>query len=283
MFHRGTFRVVGLTGPRRIIQVARSIGPRSLLRPCTLVGYDVHKHPSVAGCFGLTIDDAPCRPGGRPMLNEVRQLLERYQAKATFFLMTDSVPGHEEAIVELLHAGNEIANHCRVDRPYCHDSAEDFEEALLHSEDICQRLRESAGVLPPMQRLFRAPHTQVSDTMHEVLHRLGFTNVLCDCYTNDPWIRDAGFIAKNLLSQVQPGSIVVIHMPEHGFREWNLAALERFLEVVAERGLKPVTVSDLQRRAALQVIDDASDASLASADSVLSHVQSASVPGNLFL
>jgi len=83
--------------------------------------------------------------------------------------------------------------------------------------------------------------------MWRVLQRYSFTNVLCDVFANDTVISDPEFIAQTLLSLLhrEGGSIVVIHVPERGFREHNLRALHMFLQGLADMGLSAVTVSAL--------------------------------------
>jgi len=85
--------------------------------------------------------------------------------------------------------------------------------------------------------------------MQRVLARRGFLHTLSDCYANDPWISDAAYISKTLLANAVDGSILVIHAPERGFREYNLKALRLALEGLRERGLKAVTLGELHRAA----------------------------------
>mmetsp|Transcript_4744 Transcript_4744/g.8393 ORF Transcript_4744/g.8393 Transcript_4744/m.8393 type:complete len:464 (-) Transcript_4744:87-1478(-) len=107
---------------------------------------------------------------------------------------------------------------------------------------------ETGLMLPPLPaRWFRAPHADTSPEMQKVLSEYGFTNVLCDAFANDTMINDASFIAEALLDMVDPagGSIIVIHMPEHGFREHNLQALELLLRGLREREMRVMSVSEL--------------------------------------
>merc|ERR1711972_1076165 len=105
------------------------------------------------------------------------------------------------------------------------------------------------GAAPARRRWFRAPHAKMSDAMHAVLKRHGFTNVLTDCYANDPWIDDPEFIAKTMLDLALDGSIAVIHIPERGFREHNFKALRDFLAGLQARQMQVVTLSALRAAA----------------------------------
>eukprot|EP00405_Crypthecodinium_cohnii_P021780 CAMPEP_0206484390 /NCGR_PEP_ID=MMETSP0324_2-20121206/39948_1 /ASSEMBLY_ACC=CAM_ASM_000836 /TAXON_ID=2866 /ORGANISM="Crypthecodinium cohnii, Strain Seligo" /LENGTH=366 /DNA_ID=CAMNT_0053962533 /DNA_START=223 /DNA_END=1323 /DNA_ORIENTATION=- len=108
---------------------------------------------------------------------------------------------------------------------------------------------EGEAPVPGLTRWFRAPHAMLSSKMEKVLERHGFTNVLCDCYANDPWIPDATFVAENMLELAEDGSIAVIHMPERGFREYNHQALRNFLEGLRQRNIRVVTLSTLHAQA----------------------------------
>merc|ERR1712060_53809 len=91
----------------------------------------------------------------------------------------------------------------------------------------------------------------MSAEMQRVLSRHGFTNVLCDCYANDTIISDADFLAETLLSMVdtEGGSIVIIHVPERGFREHNFEAIRGLLIGLRARNMRVMTVSELHRAA----------------------------------
>ena len=48
------------------------------------------------------------------------------------------------------------------------------------------------------------------------------------------------------VSAVTHGSIMTIHMPELGFREWDFRAMELILAELGRRGLRSVTLSELE-------------------------------------
>jgi|TARA_B100001964_G_C14087765_1_gene533369 hypothetical protein len=85
--------------------------------------------------------------------------------------------------------------------------------------------------------------------MKRVLERHGLTNAMMDCYAHDPFVPDPQFLAQFMAEQATDGSILLIHMPERGFREWNLEALGLLLAAIAQKGLEPITLSELAERA----------------------------------
>ena len=81
--------------------------------------------------------------------------------------------------------------------------------------------------------------------MQSVLDEQGYTHVVCSVFANDTAIPDPKWISKFILKRVEPGSIILIHMPEKGVREWNYEAMEITLEGLKEQGFSVVTVSEL--------------------------------------
>eukprot|EP00930_Biecheleria_cincta_P102312 TRINITY_DN94006_c0_g1_i1.p1 TRINITY_DN94006_c0_g1~~TRINITY_DN94006_c0_g1_i1.p1 ORF type:complete len:623 (-),score=111.97 TRINITY_DN94006_c0_g1_i1:23-1891(-) len=100
-------------------------------------------------------------------------------------------------------------------------------------------------------RWFRSPHADTSPEMQRVLKRYEFTNVFCDCFANDTLLTDPTVIADGLLTMANArgGSIIVIHVPERGFREHNLEALRLLLTGLAQQGLRARTLTDLHKAA----------------------------------
>jgi len=107
---------------------------------------------------------------------------------------------------------------------------------------------ESSPPWTPL-RWFRAPGGVLTAAMHGVLERHGFQHVLGDCYANDAWVSDSEFIARMLVENAVDGGVLVLHMPERGFREHCLKALELLLVRLRDKGLQAVTLDTLHRAA----------------------------------
>jgi len=212
--------------------------------PSSLCYVPVEQYPSVQGFVGLTIDDAPGQLGpGASRLHEVQALLAEHDAHATFFVISDFVEGHEHQLGKLVANGHELANHCTSDRSFFIDTETGFEQALLETEQKIDAIQR------PEKRWFRAPKGMLSLPMMRVLHRHGYKHVVGDCYANDCEIGDPEFIANHMLEHVQSGSIIIIHTPEIGLREWNFKALHLILEGLKARQLKALNLTDLSKKA----------------------------------
>ena len=128
-----------------------------------------------------------------------------------------------------------------MDRPYHRETAVDFEADFLETEEVLAQYRSGS---PPW---YRAPFGRLSRAMQTVLDTRSLTHVLCDCFANDTAIPDPEWIARFILARVKSGSIVLIHMPERGCREWNLQAMRLTLDGLSKRGLRVVNVSELHQ------------------------------------
>ena len=230
--------MLSLVGARRVVSILFPAPTRSF--------FDVAQHPGVRGYVALTFDDAFLRSSraSDSMVEEVRRLLRKHNASATFFV-TSSFVGNgaetseiDEEIAALVRDGNELGNHLPLDRPYHEDSRVEFESELDKTARTISRFH-------PATRWFRAPHGRLSSTMSTVLADRGLINVMTDAYANDPHVPDPQYIAKTVLKAAQDGSIVLIHMPERHFRQWNIHALQLILEGLSQRQLRAVTVSTL--------------------------------------
>jgi peptidoglycan/xylan/chitin deacetylase (PgdA/CDA1 family) len=209
----------------------------------------------------LSMDDAPCRFNDRDcsMVAPIQELLARYQAKATFMLVGQwCTATHQADLVSLLQNGHELANHGMQDRSYEHDPPERFGQAVDQCTAIIQQLQSRAAAAeaaaeehnnnptrttPPW---FRAPHGRYTAEMAAQLRQRQMVNVMCDTYASCPILQDGAAVAAQLLSTVQNGSIILLHMPEVPVRQWCWTALELLLEgLVTERGFRVVTIGQL--------------------------------------
>ena len=199
-------------------------------------------HYDIKGAVALTIDDGFCgldNPDGC-MLEEVRGLLDKYDAHATFFVGGTHCKNTELDEVNLLiKDGNEIANHNMMDWKYDEYSTEDFEFDLLLAKNILIRYNQKYS------KWYRAPFGALSDNMQNTIDRHKMVHVLPDAFAHDTYIPDPKWIAKHILKKVRPGSVILIHMPEKGVREWNFEAMELTLKGLKEKKLKVLNLTEI--------------------------------------
>ena len=228
VYKKSFWTLLSWLGPRNVASLAF---PKSI------------SHMNSDTMVSLTIDDGFCgldNPNG-DMTKEVIELLEKYNAKATFFVTGTHIANtNENNIRNLIDNGHEIANHNMYDIPYNKFSLSDFENDLLETNNKLSKYTNN------ISNWYRAPHAAISDNMHTIIQKYNLSHVVGDVFANDTSIPDPDWISEFLLKRVKGGSIIIIHMPERGVREWNYKALEQLLIGLKEKKLIVTTLSNLQ-------------------------------------
>ncbi|TDB70460.1 polysaccharide deacetylase [Micromonospora sp. KC723] len=173
-------------------------------------------------------------------------LLERQGVPATFFLTGKWVQEYPELTRRL--AANprfELANHS-----YGHDA---FTPDCYHLKPLPRRemtadVARTFDTVTPyggrQTRYFRFPGLCHDRTALTELAPLGLTVVDGDVVSGDPFARYWQPIVRAVLSQVRPGSVVVLHVTEANAPMTD-EALPHILAGLAERGLEPAPLSEV--------------------------------------
>ncbi len=180
----------------------------------------------------LTIDDSP----DSITTPRILDVLGAHGARATFFIITGRVPGHEPLLRRMVQEQHELANHLTRDEPSIRLPPELFEQ---HLEAAHQVLRQYAEV-----RFFRPGSGRFSRAMLETLAENDYQCVLGSVYPFDPHIPSAWFSTRFILWAAQPGSIIILH-DVGGRGERTVRTLQKILPELDRRGYRVVTVSDL--------------------------------------
>jgi peptidoglycan-N-acetylglucosamine deacetylase len=205
----------------RVKRLAGNALPNSIL---------VRRGPTTARRLALTFDDGP-----HELTDAYLDVLDRFGARATFFVVGQACVRRREALYRIVARGHEVAGH-----GFTHTAFPGLDAPALRDE-----LRRTAALLPPARTaraLVRPPTGATSLRSLALCARAGYTTVLWsrdsdDCRTSVP-----DEVAARLAPEVvQPGDIVLLHEAQ----AWTLAALPRILEGLSTAGWQLVTVSDL--------------------------------------
>jgi peptidoglycan/xylan/chitin deacetylase (PgdA/CDA1 family) len=190
----------------------------------------------------LTFDDGP-HPLYTPALLDV---LARYGARATFFVIGEQVAAHPELARRIVAEGHALANHT-----WSHRDLPDLTRAERHRE-----IRRCAVALAPYgdARLFRPPHGRLDLASRLDLALAGHLPVTWSAHAEDWRHHDATTFAERLRARVRPGSITLLHDAitgpglEPGVHDRTplIEAVARFLAESVGR-LRAVTVAELMR------------------------------------
>lgn len=199
----------------------------------TLIGDVVCRADTTEKLVALTFDDGPTREG----VDAVIPLLDRYQAKATFFLIGERVT--VPLVQEIVAAGHEIGNHS-----FNHHRMV-FRKSSFYDKEIRRTDAALTAAGAPKPTLFRPPFGKKLIGLPLAAGRNGKRMIMWD--SGDPPDRDPNVYAQKILGQVRPGSIVLIH-PMYSGNATERAALPLIVDGLATRGFRMVTVSELLSR-----------------------------------
>ena len=181
----------------------------------------------------LTIDDGPDTCGSPRILD----VLDEYDAHATFFLISEHIPGNEVFVERMVAEGHELGNHLTADEPSIALSNEEFEQELLEADLALTEYVEDVKWMRPGSGWY-------NEEMLATIKEHGYQCALGNVYPYDPQISIYWFSAYYVLGNVKPGSVIVLHdYNRRGGR--TTKALEIILPKLAERGYKVVTLSEL--------------------------------------
>ena len=186
--------------------------------------------------LALTIDDGP-DPSTTP---RILDLLLEHDARATFFLLSDHIPGNETLVQRIVDEGHEIGNHLTDDQPSIRLSVDDFEQRLLHAQGVLSQFGEI--------HWFRPGSGWYNKSMRSVLIEHGYQLALGSIHPFDSHVPSSWFASNYILWRAQPGAIIVLHdNSDRGHRTAD--TLEKVLPALMARDFRFVTLTELSEQA----------------------------------
>jgi peptidoglycan-N-acetylglucosamine deacetylase len=211
----------------------------ALIWPRPVIRWLARRHPDVlfhverdTPLVALTFDDGP-HPALTPRILDV---LAEHDARATFFVIGERVPGNEAIIRRLVAEQHELANHLMTDAPSARLPAAEFERQLRQTHDL---LAQFGPV-----RWFRPDHGRYTRRMLDQLRHHGYRCALASAYAFEFHIPSARYAAWHILLNARPGSIIVLH-DGAADRQRTVDTLGRLLPALRRRGYRVVTLSEL--------------------------------------
>lgn len=184
----------------------------------------------------LTFDDGP----DPVYTNQILDLLAKYDAKATFFVVGERAKAYPDIIKREVKEGHEVANHT-----YSHVYDFDNSPAKLMKEldRSSEIIRKLTGYKPT---LYRPVAGYYNDLILNTAIKNGYRVVLWSWTqdTRDWSCPGVNKITNNVCSDIKPGDITIFH-DSGGDRSQTVCALENILKYLKKEGFKCVTVSEM--------------------------------------
>ena len=173
----------------------------------------------------LTIDDGP-DPEDTP---RILDLLDRHQARATFFLIGERSARHPTLVAEIHRRGHEIGHHTRT-HPL--GGLWSFSPARLAAE-----LDADFSPAPRPSR-FRAPVGIKNLFLARALAARGLACVGWTIRSRDSFARDPAAVADHVLRRLRPGAILLMHEGPFLRPEVRVEAIRLVIEQARARGYR---------------------------------------------
>ncbi len=166
---------------------------------------------------------------------DILALLEKYEAKATFFILGQWAKDNPSAVKMIAEAGHEIGSHSNTHPDMAKIGTDEARNEILRS---CEHIEKACGVKP---ELFRAPSGSYSGELIKTVSEMGFTTIQWDVDSRDWKDKTAGEMVESVTKNVRKGSIILFHSGKKN----TLEALPQILEILKNGGYEFVKVSDL--------------------------------------
>ena len=169
----------------------------------------------------LTFDDGPT-PG---ITEWILATLDKYDAKATFFVLGKNVEMYPDLFRRIVDAGHRVGNHTYSHQKGWCMSLERYTEDVDFANDLIK------------SELFRPPYARITPSQTRLLaqrYKLVMWDVLSRDYSRR--LSPRGCL-KNVTKHLQAGSIVVFHDSVKAFRNMRYA-LPHTLEHIRRMGLQ---------------------------------------------
>ncbi|MEZ2319751.1 MAG: polysaccharide deacetylase family protein [Microcoleus sp.] len=184
----------------------------------------------------ITYDDGPYPP----YTNQLLDVLDRYQVKATFFEIGHNIEKHPEIVPRIIARGDELANHSYSHKDMMFKPREFLLAEISKTDKLLRDLgvkQDSISFRPPWGRRFLV----LSYLLSQMHKKLIMWDVDSQDYEKTHTVED---IANQVINHVRSGSIVVMH-DGGGDRSKTVAATEIIVKTLQSQGYKFKTVSEL--------------------------------------
>ena len=174
----------------------------------------------------LTFDDGPTPEITNWVINE----LNKYSAKATFFCIGNNIKQHPEIIIDLIKNQHSVGNHTFNHSNGWQTSSTNYLKTVQQFEQQLSKINNFKT------NIFRPPYGKITPLQAHNIKSLGYKIIMWDILSADfDTTISPEKCLKNVLSNIESGSIIVFHDSKKAFKNLEYA-LPKTLEYLYTNG-----------------------------------------------
>ncbi|MBR6419726.1 MAG: polysaccharide deacetylase family protein [Oscillospiraceae bacterium] len=183
--------------------------------------------------IALTFDDGP----NTTTTNDVLDLLEKYDAKASFFLIGDNITEDSaKSVKRAFDMGCEICNHSKTHSNMGSMAADRIKEEIAYVDEWVEQITGQKTTF------FRPPFIDVSQSMYDAIDLPFICGIDCQDYMENVTAEER---ADYILNGAKDGTIVLLH--DAAGNSKTVEALKIAMPKLKAEGYEFVTLSELFR------------------------------------
>lgn len=181
--------------------------------------------------IAITFDDGP----NATTTMEVLDILEKYQVRASFFLIGTNINDESaKSVKRAFDLGCDIENHSKTHSYMDKMTADEIKDEVAYVND---KVKEITGTTP---KFFRPPYIAVNSTMYDNIDMTFISGLGCNDWDDKV---TAEYRAKYLEKKAADGVIFLLHDAEGNSK--TVDALDKAIPILLEKGFQFATISEL--------------------------------------
>jgi peptidoglycan/xylan/chitin deacetylase (PgdA/CDA1 family)/uncharacterized protein YraI len=218
-------------GTWRALVTAAGQGEQAPAGEATYAAASAPQASAVTEPIYFTFDDGP----DPTWTSRVTDVLARYGARATFFMVGQEVEAYPDVVRRVVQAGDYAADHTWEHESLQGVSQEEFVESVGRTRDVLISTASDLFTLDGTVAYVRPPYGETDESTRTYAADMGMSVVMWDVDPMDWREPGAQEIATYVLDNAYPGAIVLMH-DGGGDRSQTVAALETILPTLQARG-----------------------------------------------
>ncbi|WP_400071732.1 polysaccharide deacetylase family protein [Zobellia russellii] len=182
--------------------------------------------------ISITFDDGP----NREFTPKVLDLLEKYNAKATFFCIGEQIEKHPEILKKIIAQGHTIGNHT-----YSHANTFGFFSLDKVMNELTRTKKAVYTVTGKEMTLYRPAFGVTNPQIAKAVNQLNIKAIGWNVRSLDTTSRSEKTILERITKKVSKGDIILLHDTS----EKTIRVLEQLLLFLREKNLSSVTADRL--------------------------------------